>query len=388
MVLLVFGLTKSSQAIDESETLALLVRTIQQAEAQDVRESLLRGMLRGLEGRRDVTTPEGWSALKKDLRASRREQTRELATRLSQIFGDEDADRIAIETIRNQDASSDQRRSAFRALVTSRSEELATMLPSLLEDDDLQLDAIRALSIFPNEDAPRQLLARYQSSDDTVRRAIIETLATREFYARLLVKAISEDVVARDKIPAYIARSLRDLLGSEFTKVYGPVTKLNQDVAATIAKYKNRITEQALARADAARGRNVFDKTCGACHKMYDAGGDVGPDLTGSNRANLDYLLLNSVDPSADVPEGYRTVLVQTIDGRVLTGVLAEEDNQRIVLKTVDQPRLVIAKSDIEARKLSEKSMMPEGQLDQLKPQDLFDLIKYMQTTSQVEAIQ
>jgi putative heme-binding domain-containing protein len=119
---------------------------------------------------------------------------------------------------------------------------------------------------------------------------------------------------------------------------------------------------------------------------MYGSGGSVGPDLTGSNRANLDYFLLNSVAPSADVPEGYRTQVVQTVDGRILTGVLAEEDSKRIVLKTVDQPRVVIAKDDIEARKVSEKSMMPEGQLDQLSREDLLDLVKYLRTKAQVEA--
>ena len=120
---------------------------------------------------------------------------------------------------------------------------------------------------------------------------------------------------------------------------------------------------------------------------LYGVGGKVGPDLTGSNRANLDYILLNSVDPSYDVPDAYRTVSVLTVDGRSVNGVLAEEDARRIVLKTPEQPRVVIAKQDIELRKLSAKSMMPEGQLDQMKPQEVLDLIKYLRTTQQVEMV-
>ena len=80
-------------------------------------------------------------------------------------------------------------------------------------------------------------------------------------------------------------------------------------------------------------------------------------------------------------------VLIQTIDGRLVSGVIAEEDATKVVLKTVEQPRLVIAKDDIETRKISEKSMMPEGQLDQMKPQEVRDLIKYLQTTEQVEMV-
>ena len=129
----------------------------------------------------------------------------------------------------------------------------------------------------------------------------------------------------------------------------------------------------------------VFNKTCASCHVMYGEGGKIGPDLTGSNRANLDYLLLNSVDPSYDVPEGYKMVTIATVDGRVLNGVIAEENAQRMILKTVEQPRVVILKDDIEARRVSDKSIMPDGQFEQMKPQELLDLIKYMQTVEQVE---
>ena len=78
-------------------------------------------------------------------------------------------------------------------------------------------------------------------------------------------------------------------------------------------------------------------------------------------------------------------VLIQTIDGRLLNGVIVEEDARRVVLKTVEQPQVVIAKEDIEARKTSSKSMMPDGQLEQMKTQELLDLIKYLRTTAQVE---
>ena len=78
-------------------------------------------------------------------------------------------------------------------------------------------------------------------------------------------------------------------------------------------------------------------------------------------------------------------VLIQTIDGRLLNGVIVEEDARRVVLKTVEQPQVVIAKEDIEARKTSSKSMMPDGQLEQMKTQELLYLIKYLRTTAQVE---
>ena len=80
-------------------------------------------------------------------------------------------------------------------------------------------------------------------------------------------------------------------------------------------------------------------------------------------------------------------VTVMTIDGRLINGVVAEEDGTKLVLKTAEQPRVVIAKEDIEARKTSDKSIMPDGQLDQLKPNEVMDLIKYLRTTEQVEIL-
>ncbi|MEK6235325.1 MAG: hypothetical protein N2C14_11510, partial [Planctomycetales bacterium] len=84
----------------------------------------------------------------------------------------------------------------------------------------------------------------------------------------------------------------------------------------------------------------------------------------------------------------YKMVTIVTIDGRVLNGIVAEEDETRVVLKTVEQPRVIIAKEDIDARKTSTKSMMPDGQFDKMKPQELIDLIKYLRTTAQVEIAQ
>lgn len=385
-LLLAWLAANNATALDEPATLTLLVKTVQQSDDDSVRASLLQGMLRGLEGRRNMDPPAGWSRLSEELAGSQNVSIRESANRLSQIFGDREANERALATLRNPDSPIEQRQAALASLVDQQYAALGADLNDLLEVPELRLNVIRAYGVIASSEAPKTLLSRYQSESPEIQRVIIETLATRKPYAIGLVDGIKQQIVSREQIPSYVARSLRDILGKQFTDVYGEIPELQHNASETIAKYKRLITTKAIAKADAGRGRTVFQKTCGACHQMYGEGGKIGPDLTGSNRANLDYFLLNSVAPSADVPEGYRTQLIQTIDGRLLTGVLAEEDDRRIILKTVDQPRVVIAKDDIEMRKLSDKSMMPEGQLDQMKRNDLFDLVKYMQTKTQVGA--
>lgn len=374
-----------TSAQSDATSLALLVKTLNSTDNPEVRTILMRGMLSGLAGRRNVDPPEGWKELSKKLKASQHAEESEIFQQLSQIFGDSEATERALAILEDTTADAGARRTSLRSLLSQQNKQVSAKLESLLDDPTIRLDAIRGYAAIENASAPKILLERYGKMDDSVRRAVIETLATRKGYATALLNAIDTGKVDRKDIPAHVARSLDVLLGEQFIKVFGEVQDLSADRAKLMAKYKAMCSPEAMKKADASRGRVVFSKTCASCHLMYGEGGKIGPDLTGSNRANLDYILLNSVDPSYDVPDGYKMVLIQTTDGRLLNGVVAEEDARRVILKTVEQPQIVILKEDIEARKISSKSMMPDGQLEQMKPQEMLDLIKYLRTTAQVE---
>ena len=127
----------------------------------------------------------------------------------------------------------------------------------------------------------------------------------------------------------------------------------------------------------------MFARTCQQCHALYGVGGAVGPNLTGSNRADLDYLLSNVVDPSAVIAKEYQTTMVVTVDGRTVSGVLAGEDANALTLKTATET-LVIPKEDVEERQLTNLSVMPEDQLKQFTPTDVVSLIAYLRGSSQV----
>mgnify|MGYP002006704051 CR=1 FL=1 len=372
-------------SVEIPDPLELLTATIDSSEDAHVQASLLQGMLLGLEGRRRVACPKGWTELSAKLAKSDDALVRKRALALSQIFGDDRAVSRALQTIKDAKVSAADRRTALRLLLNQQNQEASQLLASLIEDSVMILDAIRGYAIVQNDEAPDVLLERYPRMNQEQQRAVVETLASRKVYAVALLDALRREQVACDDVPAQVARALDDMLGKQFTDVFGDVREIAKDRTQLLAKYKKLCSPSAVAAAEASRGRVVFQKTCAACHMLYGEGGKVGPDLTGSNRANLDYILLNSVDPSYDVPDAYKTVSVLTIDGRVVNGVLAEEDATRIVLKTPEQPRVVIAKEDIDVRKVSPKSMMPDGQLDRMKQQDVLDLIKYLRTTRQVE---
>lgn len=375
-------------AIGETESLALLVDTLEANDDAGIRAALLRGMLRGLEGRRNVPAPKGWSELSAKLSKSDDANVRDLSTQLSQIFGDRAAVQQALAVLKDSSAEPGVRRTALRSLLTQQNREASALLESLLDEPALALDAVRGYAMVENATAPAVLLSRYPKLSPDLKRAVVETLATRKSYAQKLLTAVQRKKVGRDEIPAHVARSLNSLLGEQFVNVFGKVRPVAQDREKIIAKYKKLLTPSRIASADASRGRAIFKKTCASCHLLYGDGAKIGPDLTGSNRANLDYILLSSVDPSFDVPASYKMVSIITNEGRVLNGVIAEEDATRVVLKTVEQPRVVILKEDIDIRKISPKSMMPEGQFDKMKQHEVADLIKYLRTTEQVEMAQ
>ena len=370
---------------DEVDSFQLVVTAVGSTADTSVQSALLKGMLLGLEGRRSVRAPEGWSTLSNTLACSTSATVRQHALALSQIFGDTVAVASALECVQDSSIAAAQRCSTLSLLLEQQNQEASQLLKVLIDEPALTMIAIRGYAVVRNDEAPAILISRYPELNSQQQRAVVETLASRKSYAEALLKALQTNQIQPSAVPVQVARSLKNLLGKKFTNVYGALPVVGAEREHLIKKYKKLCKPSAVAAADASRGRAVFQKTCAACHVLYGEGGNVGPELTGANRANLDYILLNSVYPSLDVPYAYRTVSVLTVDGRVVNGVLAEEDDTKIVLRTPEQPRVVIAKDDIDFRKISRQSMMPDGQLDAMKPQEVIDLVKYLRTTEQVE---
>ena len=164
--------------------------------------------------------------------------------------------------------------------------------------------------------------------------------------------------------------------------VWGTARESAAEKLAQIASLKELAASTKHPAADLELGRAIFNKTCQKCHVLYGLGGKVGPDLTGSNRSDLDYLLSNIVDPSAVMAKEYRPTIVATNDGRVLSGLVKGEDDKTLTLQLPDS-LVTIAKSEIDERQESELSMMPDDQLKAFAPHEIRGLIAYLQAKSQ-----
>ncbi len=371
------------EPLNANQSLDLVTGALAKADSDEIRASLLRGMKSGLEGQRNVDAPEGWSEISRELSQNPSRDISALTRELGQIFGDKAATQLALERLQNRSAPGPERRAALRSLVAQQNPELSRILPQLLQHPAMQLDAIRAYAGIRVDQGAHQLLTAYPDLAPNLQRAIVETLASRKEYAKPLLTALREGQIDKKAIPTYTARSLSEMLGQPFTDVYGDMNDLSSDKKQLIAEYKKLLTNEAVSKGDIHAGKAIYDRTCSACHVLYGKGGKIGPDLTGSNRADLNYILLNMLDPSGDIPEAYQLVTVTKNDGQIIAGTVSDEDHQRLILNSVGLQNTVL-KSDIKERATSPYSMMPEGLLLTLADKDVIDLVKYLRTSEPV----
>ena len=343
---------------------------------------LLEGMKDGLEGRYDVVAPARWAAVYARLQRADGSLKR-LALDVNRQFNDADATAGNLQTLSNRSTAVDERRRVLQTLTLQRRPQLAPVLPSLVDEQALRLDAIRSIAAFDDESLGTLLVTRYASFNAAEKAEAIQTLAARPRYARLLTDALADEVIAKRDIPPHVARQLRRLVGTRFADVWGPVTADAAEERA-YTRYRSLLNDGAMKSANMRNGHDEFLRTCGPCHTMYGEGGRIGPDLTGSNRANLEYLLSNVLNPNADVPDAYRMVVITTRDGRTFSGNVVAETDQQITLRVVGRDNAVIRKSDVQSREATALSMMPTGLFDSLTDRDVIDLVAYLRSAVKV----
>jgi putative heme-binding domain-containing protein len=360
-----------------------VLTALQSSPSAFARLPLLEGLRDGLRdfGRRELTAPAAWAELATTLGAD--SALRDLARQIGQHFGNPAATAAQLATLRAAAAPLERRREALQDLARDAHPPALDLILQLLDGPPLRRDALRALGQFDDPRIAGAILDRYPAWSPAEKADAVLTLASRPETARALVAALRRQTVPRTDISAFAARQLQRVLGPAFTDFWGRIAPTEADKDAELARFKRLLTDEVLAGADVRQGRAVFERTCAPCHQLYGAGGLVGPDLTGSNRANLDYILGEIISPSEFIQEDYQLVTITTRDGRTLAGNLATEDDQRVTLRLIGQ-ETTVAKADILAREKSAVSMMPEGLLKNLATEEVRDLIAYLRTTRQV----
>jgi putative membrane-bound dehydrogenase-like protein len=366
--------------------LATLTRLLATSD-DPVRQDVLGGIIQGLEGRRSVPMPANWTAAYAKMKASPVESVREQSLELAVIFDDPAAFQFLKIEAANKKADAAVRNRAIRSLVAKQAGQVAPLLIELVGDPVTRDAAIRGLAECNHPQTVATLLEGYESFDARARQDAVQTLASRPAWALALLDAVEAKRVPRTDLTAYTARQLQNLHNDKVTSrlkdLWGEVRSTPDDKAKQIASFKKRITPEVIQRADASAGRALFNKICSNCHKLYGEGGSIGPDITGSQRHNLDYLFENIIDASATVAKDYQMQIIETTKGRTIAGLVVSENETAITVQTINE-KIVVPKNEIEDRGTSPVSIMPDGMLQNLSFQEVCNLTAYLTGSAQV----
>jgi len=266
---------------------------------------------------------------------------------------------------------------------------LAPVYHRLLTEPGLRAGALRALAPYDVPATAPSILAVYSSFTPAEKRLAINLLAQRAPYARELLAAVKAGSVPRSDLDTSLARQLRLFndpeLNQAIANTWGIVRDAAGDAAKEITKWKAILTPQRLAAANASRGRTVFTRTCASCHVLFDEGAKIGPELTGSNRGELDYILNNVVDPNAIIGKDYQLTTIETNDGRTAAGIVQRETPAAITLVNMAET-VTHARDNIKKVERLEVSLMPPGLFQSMKEDEVADLVAYLRSDRQVPA--
>lgn len=364
-----------------------LVNLLLEISEPSVQADVLKGIAQAIKGQRNLPMPTKWPEISQKLSQSSNPQVRQLVRSLSLVFGDRKTMNAMRELISNPKAPTKDRKDAIALLSQVRDPKLLPVLLELLSSEPLREPALQGLAAYDSSQIPDHILKTYSQFKPVEKRTALHTLVSRKTYAIALLKALEQKQVPPQDLSTYLVRQIAAFgdkeLNEKLRKTWGQFRPTTADKTRQIQTLKSQLSEATLKKADPALGRVVFTKTCAGCHVLFDQGRQVGPNLTGSQRNNLDYVLENVLDPSAVVGRDFRLTTIATSEGRVLTGIIVEESTESLTLKTPKED-VILTKSEIEDRKQSRLSMMPEGLFEKLSEAEIRNLVAYLASPVQV----
>jgi putative heme-binding domain-containing protein len=251
----------------------------------------------------------------------------------------------------------------------------------VIDERGLQLihDWIRGLSVHKDEAA---LIERLCAADGKApeRTEALNMLLATPTGAMMLAKALADERIPSSVRPQVLTAAtarpepqIRDLFerflpDEQRVKRLGAVIKPEQLLAL---------------KGDAARGKELFFRTgamqCINCHRIGDKGSTLGPELSQIGKKYSKAQILESIlEPSKTIDPQYVTYLVETTDGKVLTGLLAKKTAEEVVLRTAEDKEVRVAAAKVERLVPQQKSLMPELLLRDLTAEQVADLLEYL----------
>lgn len=354
-------------------------------------QGLLDGMLAGLRGRLTARQPDHWQIFANGpLKLTNRVELRELAV----LFGEGHALAEIRQIVMDERVDLSVRQQALQTLIDARPPELQQICQSLVDTRPINAVAIKGLSLIDDPQLGRELAAKYRRFLPEDRPGVLQILLSRRSFAAGLLSELSakSSAIPMSDFTAAHARQIRNLqdphLDALLGDVWGQVRDSPTEKRAEIERWTKELAKasesiKSVPTKALSAGRLLFQERCSNCHRLFGEGQLIGPDLTGSQRFHIEYLLENIIDPSAVVSKDYRQTVVQMIDGRVLSGLVVSQDSQWLVLQTATE-QLRLSMTEVEQAEVTQLSAMPDGLLHDLNRDQVKNLVSYLMSPTQV----
>ncbi|MES2790663.1 MAG: PVC-type heme-binding CxxCH protein [Planctomycetota bacterium] len=252
--------------------------------------------------------------------------------------------------------------------------------PALGGSIDFQTQILAGLGRLSDPRVAEITLGAYTNLESELQPRAIELLTQRADWGKALMAAVANKTVPLTALNLNQVRKLQDFKDPELTKqvtaLWGTIRDQRNPQREQVISEMRRVLRQS--EGNPHEGQKVFARVCGQCHKIYGQGADVGPDITLNGRSSFEQLLSNVFDPSLVIGASYQARTIVTTEGRALTGLVAEDNDQRVVLKVQGGKQETIPHDQIDESRVSELSLMPEDLEKQLKPQELIDLFAFI----------
>jgi putative heme-binding domain-containing protein len=301
--------------------------------------------------------------------------------------GNADALKKALKLLTDAKATNTARIAIAKTLAELGKQEAVMPMVGILKATNppsLKRGILQAAAKFDDKRIPEALLLGWEgqiAGDKALREDALRVLAGRKEWAQILVSFVNDwkvpvkhftiDIVRQlslhkdSDIDAAIEKHWRGLLAT------GPTPEKKKEAERIKAVIKTGL-------GDVAKGKIQFMARCAICHKLFDEGGQIGPDLTGYDRANPDFWLDNMFTPSLEIREGFGAYIVKTKGGQILTGLMDAQDANGIVIKDMANNKTAVKQTDIESLEASPISLMPEGLTTGMSDADLKDFFAYL----------
>ncbi len=379
-----------TRADDAPPALGFLMQALDASDDPATQANLLRGINKALEGRRGITAPAAWEALSAKLGKSESADVRELTQTLGVTFGSASAMAAMRNVLADQNADRSAREKALDSLLAAKDKDALPLLLDLAKaPGPLRRASLRGLASYDDLRVAPFVVGAYATLDTDEKHEALATLLSRVGSAKALTAALDANAIPIADLAAPQVRQLKGFKDAQIVdwlRAHPALTLIISNKQVEIARFKTSLTPETVRTGDASRGRALFTQSCALCHKLFDFGADIGPELTGANRTDIDYLLQNILDPNALIGKDYQSTTIETTDGRTLIGMVRGEDANAVTLKTT-AGAIIVPRGDVSKIEVSEVSMMPEGLLAALAPDQVRDLFAYLGSPRQVPVL-